>query len=462
MSRTILRTAGFVLREGAVSFLLACFALLSGGQAGTLEKPTGPLGSEPPQAAVSPGASGPMAVATNAAVTEAKRYPFYGNAPEEMQPGKDPFYKYWETRLPFRGPAHDHSDSAPTTSRNIGLISPPSYRPDAHRGAMTRMGVELAVEEANASLHPGELPFGLVRREDLPQWGTAADIVVDFADRGLLGFLGTIGGEAAHVALRVALKTEIVMVNTSDPDPTLTETQSPWLIRVFPDDRQRGYLLAKVAVLERHYSRIVVFRTDTRAGRVGVQPFVEAVERLGSPVAEELRFAPGTRRFDPQVAALKRADPEAVVFWGDAEEIGPAAAQIRAAGIKAAFLAYDRVVEPEYVKTAGAASEGTVAACFFDLRRTDPAWVGFVSRFEKRHGRPPDVYAAYGYDGARLLLEGIQRAGTDRVKIRDALARVDEYEGVSGRIRLDGRWDNIAPAVLAECRGGRWEYRPAP
>jgi len=28
-------------------------------------------------------------------------------------------------------------------------------------------------------------------------------------------------------------------------------------------------------------------------------------------------------------------------------------------------------------------------------------------------------------------------------------------------MRFDGRWDNIAPVVLAQYKGGKWNYEPA-
>ena len=91
-----------------------------------------------------------------------------------------------------------------------------------------------------------QLPFELFEKADSPQWGSAANIAVEFADNEVLAFIGTIDGDATHVALRVALKIETFMVNCSDPDPTLTETQVPWLLRVFPDNRQQGYRLGPV------------------------------------------------------------------------------------------------------------------------------------------------------------------------------------------------------------------------
>jgi len=45
--------------------------------------------------------------------------------------------------------------------------------------------------------------------------------------------------------------------------------------------------------------------------------------------------------------------------------------------------------------------------------------VDFVARYQKRYGEKPDIYAAYGYDGARLMIEAIQHAGPNRWRVRD-------------------------------------------
>ena len=105
------------------------------------------------------------------------------------------------------------------------------------------------------------------------------------------------------------------MVNCSDPDPSLTETQIPWLIRNFPDNRQQGYLLARLIVEERGLTNIVVLRANNRPGRIGVRPFVDAARRLGHPILQEINFKEGDRKFDTQVAVIKQAHPDAVVIW---------------------------------------------------------------------------------------------------------------------------------------------------
>ena len=185
------------------------------------------------------------------------------------------------------------------------------------------------------------------------------------------------------------------------------------------------------------------------------------MRRLGYPVLQEINFKDGDRQFDTQVSVIKQADPEAVVFWGNPSETAPAAVQLRAAGVKAGFYGFDRLVDPEFVHLAGAAAEGTTATYFFDPQKRDPAWAGFRHRFQARFGAEPDIYAGYGYDAGKLMIEAIIKAGPNRYRVRDQLTSLDEYNGVTGHMSFDGRWDNIAPVVTARCKDGSWHFDSA-
>jgi branched-chain amino acid transport system substrate-binding protein len=393
-----------------------------------------------------------------------KQYPYYGNTPEEMIPykGIEPFYRYWITRLPFRGPGRDYPDPTDLKSLKIGLLSPAQYGPEGRRGERTRKGVLLAFEEENASRTNGQLPFEIVEKQDAPQWGSAANIAVEFKDNDVLGYLGTIDGDSTHVALRVSLKIETYMINTSDPDPTLTETQIPWLTRVFPDDRQQCWRLAYLVVREHGCKRIAILRESSRPGRMGVMHFVNYTRRLGAPPVAHLLYKPGERDLTSQLRTILNANPDAVLFYGQPEDIGYAAATFRKAGIKAQFFGFDRLKEDGFFRNAGPAAEGTLITYFLNPDRTDRPWVEFVARFQKRWGEKPDTFAAYGYDGAKLMIQAVNHAGPNRFRIRDYLANLDECDGVTGHMIFDARWDNIVPISLAEYKGGKWIFEPFP
>ena len=83
--------------------------------------------------------------------------------------------------------------------------------------------------------------------------------------------LGTIDGANSHIAIRVALKAEVTMMNTGDTDPTFIETNIPWVMRSIGDDRQQGYLLVDYLYRKLNIKRVGIIRASNRYGRFGVR-----------------------------------------------------------------------------------------------------------------------------------------------------------------------------------------------
>ena len=84
--------------------------------------------------------------------------------------------------------------------------------------------------------------------------------------------LGTIDGANSHIAIRVALKAEVLMINTGDTDPTFIETNIPWT-----DARHRrrspAGLPHRWTIMYRKlgYERVGIIRASNRYGRFGVR-----------------------------------------------------------------------------------------------------------------------------------------------------------------------------------------------
>jgi ABC-type branched-subunit amino acid transport system substrate-binding protein len=89
-----------------------------------------------------------------------------------------------------------------------------------------------------------------------------------------------------------------------------------------------------------------------------------------------------------------------------------------------------------------------------------PANQKFVRAYRAKYpsASPPNQPAAASYDAVYLLKHVIERAGTDRRRIRDALAAVgtpDAFEGVTGRIAFDSLGDVPSKDVhIAVVRNG--------
>jgi branched-chain amino acid transport system substrate-binding protein len=390
----------------------------------------------------------------------------YGKATDELFPYEkfQKAYKYhFLEPIQFYGAGRDKMPPADLKEVRIGFLGPLKGSVMVPQGIQMLQGSTLAIEEANKKGGYRGLPFVLLPHNDVGLWGAAANEVVKMDDEKVWAFLGSIDDIVSHVALRAALKLEIPMICTGNPDPTYTETNIPWTIRVISDDRQSGYALVNYIFKKDNHSRVAVIRANNRYGRVGVKEFSDAAVRVGHPIIIEERFLDGETDFKTQLERILITSPDAILIWGNAKESGLILQQLRAIGLKQPVYGSDRMVSPEFLKTAGALAEGTVTTCPYNPAAGNPKLKTFQTNYLKRFGQEPDIFAAHAYDGMNILIEAIRKAGLNRVLIRDVLLDLKTfqgYEGVTGKIVLDGTWNDIGDIWMAQVRQGKFEFFP--
>jgi branched-chain amino acid transport system substrate-binding protein len=389
--------------------------------------------------------------------------PRYGDVPGEVEPWKgvgEPYQRWFLEKMEFKGAGREEPEPEGLESVKLGILAPLYGNPDAALGTAMRNGMAMAIEEANAEGGYRKIPFRAVEKNDLPLWGASSNSIVELCyDDEVWAILGSVEGNSTHVLLRVALKIEIPIVNTADTDPTLMETNIPWILRVMPDDRQACYRLFARCFRERGLRRMAILRTGERYGRIGVAEFADSFRRAGAPVPIDLRYARGGVLPEGTAGKIRAARCDGILLWGNAVDMARALKALRAAGVDLPVFGPDRMVSEAFLEEAGPAAEGVTAAFPYDPGREDPAWTAFGKRFRERWGREPDPYAAYGYDGARLLVACVRKAGLNRARIRDELYALDSWDGgVTGPMRFDAVKSNLRPSILARRAGGKWVY----
>lgn len=392
----------------------------------------------------------------------------YGNTSEEMFPYHkfQKAYKYhFIEPVQFYGAGREKQPPKDLTEVRIGFLGPLEGSPIVSLGQQMLNGSKLAIEQANDQGGYNNLPFKLMVHNDVGLWGAAANEVVRMDEEKVWAWLGSIDDIVSHVALRATLKMEIMMVNTGDPDPTFTETNIPWVIRVIGDDRQSGYALASYIFDTMKHDRVAVIRSNERYGRVGIMEYSGVAVRKGHPMRIEERFNMGETDFTMQLENIKKINPDAILIWGNAKESALILKQIRSMGMKQPVYASDRTVSQEFLEIAGDAAEGLVSTCPYNPEADNPKLKEFQKAYTQRFGMQPDVFAAHAFDGMNLIIKAIKKEGLNRVLIRDVLTDLKTfqgYEGVTGKIILDGSWNDIGKIFMAKVKNGKFEYSPVP
>lgn len=379
----------------------------------------------------------------------------------------------------YSGAGRDLPEPTDITEVRIGFLGPIEHNPDAVFGLRMLHGAQLAVDEANARGGYGGKPFRLMLHNDYDNWqakavygddrptdpaiwGSASNETVKMVyDDQDWAIFGSISSEATHIALRVALRAEIPIVNSASTDPTIPETYIPWYFTDVQDDRVQCLTIARRVFTELGLKRVAILRVNNRYGRFGVLKLRDAARRLGHPIVIEQKYLPGDTDFTRQLKVIQDSRTDAIVLWADQDEAANILKQMQQLGMKQRVFGAYRTLGPELLEQAGAAAEGFEAVFPYDPTRNDPRWLDFNRRFEEKFREKPEQFAALAYDAMNALLDSICKAGLNRARIHDALANLEDYDGVTGHMVFDPNQKNVAPMYLGSVHNGAITYRVA-
>jgi ABC-type branched-subunit amino acid transport system substrate-binding protein len=415
----------------------------------------------------------------------------YGETPADLEPFsrfEQPYKRFFLDTLEYPGYGRQLPEPEHVDSIRIGFIGPiidiesdpfgdlesgdlrvnqrvirwDGYQAShlASLGKKMLQGAILAIEKANfRGGYRGRTPYKLIVRNDNGNWRSSGRELIMLAYKHrVLAVLGTVDGANSHIAIRAALKSEIPVMNTADTDPTFVETAIPWAFRCITDDRQMSYLLADFVFKKLKLRRIAALRAINRYGRMNIDEFRDAATRLGHPFIMELQYTEGDTDFSKQLDRIKTLNADGVITYGNMKESALILKQMRELNMQQWYFGSDRMVTPEFIKIVGSKTGKVAAAYPYDPASEDPLYLRFKQEFLSRFAEMPETYAAHAFDGMNMIISAIETAGLNRALIRDELAKMSEYHGVTGMKNFDAVFSNRSPAMLAIYSQGQFRF----
>jgi ABC-type branched-subunit amino acid transport system substrate-binding protein len=397
----------------------------------------------------------------------------YARTTQDVEPYRHikPFKEHFLLQLEYTGPGRAIPEPTDVETVKLGFIGPIMSTVSVATGGKSHeeplgikmlQGARLAIEEANAKggYLKRNIPFELVVSNDNGLWGASGNEIIKMAYKDKVwAILGTIDGANSHIAIRVALKAEIPMMNSGDTDPTFIETNIPWVFRCISDDRQQGYLLVDYLYKKLGFKRVGVIRGSNRYGRFGVREIMDGSRRIGNPIVLEMAYDLGIEDFSLQLERLKQENLDAIIHWGDDIDGAKILNQMRTMGMQQPYFACDRCLSNKFIEIAGENAEGVICTSPWNPNRKSKKLTKFRKAFNTRFGEEPETFAAHAYDGMNMLIWAVQVVGLNRAKIRDVLAyRVKPWEGVTGDITLSSVLDDIGDVYLVKRENSQWNF----
>lgn len=324
-------------------------------------------------------------------------------------------------------------------------------------GQSSHKGTALAIDEINAAGGVLGKKLRLITEDDQSLAGQPATIVRKLISQDkVVAVLGEVASSKSLEAAPICQQSKVPMISPASTNPKVTEV-GDYIFRVCFIDPFQGTVMAKFA-LSKGWKKVAVLTDVKQDYSVGLAEFfIKHFKENGGEIVREQKYSTGDKDFKPQLTSLKAAKPEAIFVPGYYAEVSLIGKQARLLGIKAPLLGGDGWVGDSLLKVAGNSLDGSFFSCHFSADDKSEAVQDFVKKFRARYNNEtPDDMAALGYDSAIILVEAIKRAGTtEGAKLRDAIAKTKDHQGITGKISLDEKRNaSKAAVILAISKGG--------
>jgi len=283
--------------------------------------------------------------------------------------------------------------------------------------------------------------------------------------------LVVVGAQASKQAIpggEVCDANETPMISPWSTNPRTTKDR-PWVFRACFLDPFQGTVVAKFATEEFGFKKAAVLYDVASDYPKGIAEFFKAAfEKIngpGSVVAFET-FTTKDRDFSAQLTKIKGSDADFLFTPQYYDEVPLIVKQAHELGWTKPIIGSDAWGSAELMPLCGDDCKGCFFSTHYAAKGAKGATKEFIDRYNAKYGYVPDDVGALTWDAMLIVQKAIQDCGTitgdikkDRTCVREAMAAIKDFEGITGKMTFDPEGDPIKCAVIVRINeAGEFEF----
>lgn len=284
----------------------------------------------------------------------------------------------------------------------------------------------------------------------------------------VLAIVGPQSSKEAIPAGAVANDRQTPMISPWSTNPDTTAGR-PYVFRACFLDPFQGPVLANFISEEFKFTKAAVLYDVASDYPKGLAEFFkkawEAKHGAGSVVAYE-SFTTKDTDFSAQLTKIIHSGAEVLFTPQYYNEVALIVQQAKSLGWKGPIVGSDSWGSAETVQLCGEACYGQFFSTHYAAAGAQGATKAFIDRYKAKYGYVPDDVAALTWDALRLAQQAIsslpELSGSiqkDRTAVRDALAKIQDFDGITGKMTFSGSGDPKKCAVIVKISGkGEYEF----
>ena len=334
--------------------------------------------------------------------------------------------------------------------------------PVATFGQACTNSAQMAVDEINAAgglLGKQVKLISADNKSDAAEAGTMATKLI--TQNKVVVVLGPVTSTNGLSAGPICQDKGVPMISPTGTNIKVTQIGTYIFRACFVDDFQ-GTVMANFAANDLQATKAAILTDNQSDYAKGLADFFKKTfTELGGEIVAEEAFMPDDKDFRALLNKVKVQAPDIIYCPAYYQPDGLIAKQARELGINVPILGADGWDSPDLIKIAGAKALNNVFfSNHFSREAKNPKAEKYIKDYFERFNMEPDALAALGYDAAMMALDAIKRANSaNPKKIRQALAELSGFEGVTGIITMDENRNPTKSAVVIELKDCVQTYR---
>lgn len=333
-------------------------------------------------------------------------------------------------------------------------FTPPVTGVHAASGSLQIKAIKLALKEINAAggVNGKKIDLRIIDNQSTNP-GSLASLQKAVDQEKVLALIGFLYSTQVF-ATSDAIKNYGIPTFIGATNVNLTRQGNPWLFRVRPDDSIAAGAMVKFIKDDTKFTKIGLLHDADAFGTGGADLVEKGAKELGLMVVKREKTATAAKDFTAELLAMKNAGAQILVFYGHQEAHAVIQRQMRQLGSPFKYLGSPSAASKDALNLAKEAAEGIWAVVDFVPGQTEEN-KRFSAAYKKEYNEEFDNTSLWTYDGLKILVSAIKKAGEDRGKIREAILATQGYKGVQGTFSFTPNGDGLSEVSIVEIEKGQ-------
>lgn len=272
----------------------------------------------------------------------------------------------------------------------------------------------------------------------------------------IVAFMGSDISSTSEAIARLAAEINMPMITPTGTKMDITAA-GPNVFRACYIDPYQGRIIADFAATELKGQTAAILMDNGDDYSEGIaNTFTDVFESHGGKIVNTESYTDQDKDFMPLLLNIKANNPDIILI---ADYYGPVsliAQQIKEVGIDATLVGpdgWDGVLG--LVEHDPSVLEGAYFINHFSPDDEAEIVQSFIENYEAEYGEAANAFAALGYDGAMILLNSIEEAGSTDSDAIIAKMQASTTEGVTGTITFGDDRNPVKSVAIIKIQDGK-------